>query len=158
MKKIIGLVFVLVFLLISASISVADQSADEVAIAAVMARFDAGEISSEQALVLALEQDISYSVIVSACESRLIPLSMIIAAATKVGVSSEVALAKMAAAGVSQEKMSAAITAASGIAGEPTPGVGYTPALPTQIVAPVVPVTTNPGNTLTPNTVSPSTL
>ena len=166
MSKLIKYCLVLLLALAFASPALGDQAADdkaaadEAAIIAVMARIDSGELTVEQALVLALEQDISFSVIVAACESRLIPLSAIITAAASAGISSEVALAKMADAGVSAEKMSEAITTAAGTTpttGDDSPGLGYTQTETTQVPA-VVPVTTNPGNTLTPNTVSPSTL
>lgn len=120
------LVMLLAFTFVSPAL--ADQAADDkvvadsAAISAVMARVDSGELSVDQALVLALEQDISFSAIVAACESRNIPLSSIITAAASVGMSSEVALAKMAAANVSSEDMSIAIAAAD----DNDTGLGYT--------------------------------
>ncbi len=123
MKKMFGLLFLVVILLASVSVSFADKAADDaVSVEAVMSRFDAGELTAEQALGLALEQDISFAAIIAACDLRRIPLSILITAAASVGISSEVALAKMADAGVSSEMMSTAIAAAD----VADAGLGYT--------------------------------
>lgn len=161
MSKLNKYCLVLLLALTFALPALADQAtdnkaaADEVAITALMARFDSGELTVVQTLALALEQNISFSVIVAACESRLIPLSTLITAAATVGISSEVVLAKMADAGVSAETMSEAITASA--SGDTTPGLGYT-RTPTTRTTSVTPVFSNPRDTAQGGTVSPSTL
>lgn len=169
MKKFILLIMVSV-VLCSATVVVADTSVDDtVTMKSIMAMVDAGEVTVEQALSSAIEQDVSFSVIVETCRTRDIQLSNVIIAAAMAGMSSEVALSKMADAGVTTEQLSAAMSAA---AGQESGALGYTPETDGDTkgdnglaytpeaakIAPVRPVTSNPGGTAQGGTVSPSSL
>lgn len=156
MKRLIGFCLVLLMTTFLVIPAFADKAADDKAtMVSLMARVDTGEVTVEQALASAIEQDVSFAAIVAACQIRGIALSNIIIAAATVGMTSEVALAKMADAGVSSEQMSAAMSQASG-AGDT--GLGYTPEQATAAVTSVAPVTSNPGGTAQGGTVSPSSL
>lgn len=156
MKRLVGFCLVLLMTTFLAVPAFADKAAeDKATMDTLMAMVDSGEITVEQALASAIEQGVSFTAIVAACQTRGIALSNVITAAATVGMTSEVALAKMADAGVSNEQMSAAMSQASG-AGDT--GLGYTPEQATVAITPVAPVTSNPGGTAQGGTVSPSRL
>lgn len=132
-----------------------DKIQDTQSMNLLMEKVDNGDLTLEQALVAALKQGISFSVIVDACNSRDIALGNIITAAATIGISSTAILAWMADAEVPQEQMIAANIQANG---QPEVGLGYTPAEPEARVVVVRPITANPGGTAQGGSVSPSSL
>ncbi|MCF6180122.1 MAG: hypothetical protein L3J63_12165, partial [Geopsychrobacter sp.] len=110
MKKIVQICLVM-FLALAfvapaiAQSTVTDDGTDSAKMAELMTQVDNGQMSVEAALTKAISQNISYVAIVAACEARNIPLSKILSAAIASGMSSEVALARMAEDGVTNNQM-----------------------------------------------------
>ncbi len=156
MKKLVGFVSMLLLVTVLVAPVFADKAADDKAtMDQVMTKVDTGEMTIVQALEQALEQGVSFAAIVEACESRGIALSNLVVATTNSGMSCEIVLAKLSAAGLSQAQLMTAKNDCEGNDGQQ--GLAYTPANAGRVTA-VQPVTSNPGGTAQGGTVSPSSL
>jgi hypothetical protein len=141
----------LVSLVLISPVHADNIASDEATMTAINARVDAGEITLTTALAEAINKDVSFSLIVDFCRERGVALAEIVSVAQLTGMKEEVALAKLADAGVSQREL-----AASGGAG--TTGLGYTPAAPGAQIRTVQSVSANPGGSAQGGSVSPSSL
>lgn len=156
MKTLLSAVLVGLLFLSAVSLSIAGTPAEDQAfLAELKNQIDAAELTVEQALETAIRQQVSFEEILRFCRSNGIPMSSVILAGRSAGLSTEVILASLDAAGVPQGELTAALAQVNEQGGT---GLGYTPETGSQGPNPVLPVTANPGGTAQGTSVSPSTL